>query len=117
MKKKNLLFLASLIACVSTFGACDLFKTPEEETPPAQLPPPTVNDDFIDEDWQLSGNLSDYYYVNGNGDLQQELPQSVFEVHALVQIPMKNSFLFLSFFPYLIEEEGFHLLLYGISQT
>jgi len=61
-------------------GACDLFKTSEEETPPAQLPPPTVNDDFIDEDWQLSGNLSDYYYVNGNGDLQQELPQSVFEV-------------------------------------
>ena len=77
MKKRNLLFLASVIASVSLFTACDLFNSKnEEEKNPPQNPStqtPSINDDFINNDWQLSGNVSDYYFVNAEGKLQKEL--------------------------------------------
>ncbi|MBQ8375127.1 MAG: hypothetical protein IJX98_06125 [Clostridia bacterium] len=84
MKKWRSITLACLIvACASAFAiGCN----PQEETPSngdeqtQQTPSDQTNDIYINQNWDLSGSLSDYYFVNGQGELQSELPDAETEV-------------------------------------
>lgn len=69
MKKTALIVTMCAVACAGLLSACG-----------AGGPSYSGDDAYINENWQLSGKLSDYYFVDGAGQLCETLPETVTEV-------------------------------------
>ena len=71
MKKKNVLLALCAVACLGLFGAaCN-----------ADNPVYSGDDGYQNGSWEISGKLSDYYFVTDSGELSATLPQSVLNVN------------------------------------
>ena len=70
MKKRGILLTVCAIACLGLLGACKTNETPTY----------SGSDGYENGDWETSGKLSDYYFVNDAGELTQTLPQPVITV-------------------------------------